>query len=80
MSFHRIDRLSSASGRPILLVFVLFSCVCVRVCLPKPGTANFALLDLTEDTEDEPELLNLVLELSVPLSHATECTLIRDLL
>lgn len=54
--------------------------MCVCVCLPKPGTANFALLDLTEDTEDEPELLNLVLELSVPLSHATECTLIRDLL
>lgn len=73
MSFHRIDRLSSASGRPILLVFVLFSCVCVRVCLPKPGTANFALLDLTEDTEDEPELLNLVLELAFLLRSSLPC-------
>lgn len=42
------------------------------VYLLKPGTANFlevnhALLDLTEDTEDEPELLNLVPELGVLL-------------
>lgn len=46
--------------------------MCVCVCLLKPGTANFlevnyALLDLTEDTEDEPELLNLVPELAVLL-------------
>lgn len=38
------------------------------------------LLALTEDTEDEPDRLRLVSELSSSLSHATECTLIRDLL
>lgn len=54
-------------------VFDLFSCVCVY--LLKPGTeffleVNHALLDLTEDTEDVPELGVLLRSLSPMLLSA----------
>lgn len=75
LSFHRIDRLSSASGRPIQSrLCSLLLCVCVCVFWSQAQQIfNHALLDLTEDTEDEPELLNLVLELAVLLRSSLPC-------